>query len=361
MTSPLGYIGWCHQSADDGESKDSRLLMMSPLGTFWPDQVRPGKQAIIQKNRPTVFGESNLRPSGGCTQYQPTKLTCRCLCWDLMRHVWNITSWHNCQWPVAEISCSHMATTPALSCPALWQHETHNTHLTLVINEFSVLYTNHADATHVMDALKENSDVPKDWEATKYCGLTLQWDYNKHTIDICMPGYIEQKLKHFQHVYLKHLKHAPHAWQCPIYVAKIQCTPEPNHMTALDAANWNVFKRLLCTCHWSHEVGCPWHINHAKGQRHSCNHGSDHPSTQTAPHILALHFHATIDLSFSQLGLSSLTTWGECEGLPIWCWLPAILDHRLRGWPHSPQWGWESFLAILVLEWWLILQLERML
>ncbi len=67
-----------------------------------------------------------------------------------------------------------MATTPALSCPALWQHETHNTHLTLVINEFSVLYTNHADATHVMDALKENSDVPKDWEATKYCGLTLQ-------------------------------------------------------------------------------------------------------------------------------------------------------------------------------------------
>ena len=71
-------LWWRHQSAFGGESKDSGLLMTSPPGTFWPGQVRPGEQAVMRKSTGS-FEESNLRPSGGLTQYRPTKLTRRCL------------------------------------------------------------------------------------------------------------------------------------------------------------------------------------------------------------------------------------------------------------------------------------------
>jgi len=65
----------------------------------------------------------------------------------------------------------------------------------------------------------------------------LQWDYNQHTVDISMPGYIEQALMQFRHPHPKCPEHLPHAWQGPTYGAKIQYTPEPDHTTALDAAN----------------------------------------------------------------------------------------------------------------------------
>jgi len=70
-------LWWHHQSTFGGESKDSGLLMMSPLGTFQPGQVRPGKQAIMWKINWQYWGIEPQAP-WGLTQYRPTKLTCRC-------------------------------------------------------------------------------------------------------------------------------------------------------------------------------------------------------------------------------------------------------------------------------------------
>jgi len=86
-------LWWRHQSAFGGELKNSGLLMTSPPGTFWPGQVRPGEQAVMRKSTGS-FEESNLRPSGGLTQYRPTKLTRRweanwssCNCWFQSNHM----------------------------------------------------------------------------------------------------------------------------------------------------------------------------------------------------------------------------------------------------------------------------------
>jgi len=73
-------------------------------------------------------------------------------------------------------------------------------------------YTNQDDANHLLTALHAHYQVTKDWDATRYCSLTLAWDYDNHTINISMPGYIECALLCFHHLHPKHCEHAPHAW-----------------------------------------------------------------------------------------------------------------------------------------------------
>jgi len=107
----------------------------------------------------------------------------------------------------------------------------------LVVDDFAVHYTNKADALHLLTALKDHYQVTEDWDATRYCGLTLQWDYANRTADISMPGYIKRALLLFCHPHPKQPKHAPHTWQRPNYGAKIQYAPEPDHTTALDVAD----------------------------------------------------------------------------------------------------------------------------
>jgi hypothetical protein len=58
-------------------------------------------------------------------------------------------------------------------------------------------YTNRADAEHLMQTLNKRYKVSEDWEGTRYCGLTVAWDYNTRTCDISMPSYIELALQRF--------------------------------------------------------------------------------------------------------------------------------------------------------------------
>ena len=38
-----------------------------------------------------------------------------------------------------------------------------------------------------------------DWTGNRYCGITLDWDYEARTLDISMPGCIEKLLLIFKH------------------------------------------------------------------------------------------------------------------------------------------------------------------
>jgi len=71
-------------------------------------------------------------------------------------------------------------------------HKTWNIAFTLVINDFGVKYSDQCDVEHLM------GNVGQDWKGkqySKYCGLTLEWDYENHTCDISIPGYIEHALQ----------------------------------------------------------------------------------------------------------------------------------------------------------------------
>ena len=126
---------------------------------------------------------------------------------------------------------------PCAFTPGLWRHVTRDIRFTLVVDDFAVRYTNDVDANHLLAALKQHYQVTEDWDAKRYCGLSLQWDYTNRTVDLSMPGYIERALLRFRHPRPKRPEHAPHAWQRPAYGAKVQYAPDPDHTTALNAAD----------------------------------------------------------------------------------------------------------------------------
>ena len=63
--------------------------------------------------------------------------------------------------------------------------------------------------THLVDALKQYYIIYIDWEGNLYCGLTLYWYYNKQTMEISIPGHIQNNLLKFQYLNPKNPENAP--------------------------------------------------------------------------------------------------------------------------------------------------------
>jgi len=60
-----------------------------------------------------------------------------------------------------------------------------------------------------------------------------------------MPGYIERALQQFHHPHPKQPKHVPHSWQHPMYGAKVQYAPNPDHTTALDTTDCKCMQEVI--------------------------------------------------------------------------------------------------------------------
>ena len=136
---------------------------------------------------------------------------------------------------------------PAPITPGLWKHAASDLVFVLVVDDFGVKYTDKADAERLMQTLKELYAVSEDWSGARYCGLTIDWDYPNHTVDISIPGYIERSLQRFQHPPPTRPQHSPHAWQKPTYGAKTQFAPEPDTAPALDAKDTKHVQEVLGT------------------------------------------------------------------------------------------------------------------
>jgi hypothetical protein len=112
--------------------------------------------------------------------------------------------------------------------PGLWTHKTRNTCFTLVVDDFAIKYTKKEDAQHLIDALEKDYTISTDWDATKYIGLTIDWDYAKRKVYIHMPGYLAKALQRFKHPTPAKQQNSPHPHVSPNYGAKVQYTPEDN-------------------------------------------------------------------------------------------------------------------------------------
>jgi hypothetical protein len=127
---------------------------------------------------------------------------------------------------------------PVPLTPGLWRHDTRDLTFSLVVDDFGIKYTNKADADHLIAALTScNYQVSLDWEGSRYCGLSLEWDYLARTCDVSMPGYIARALQRFQHPTPPHPEHSPHEWQRPNYGAKTQYATTPDTAAALNATD----------------------------------------------------------------------------------------------------------------------------
>ncbi len=84
---------------------------------------------------------------------------------------------------------------------------------TLVVDNFTIKYASMEEAHHLIDILKQDYTITIDWDATKYIGLTLKWDYKNQKVYAHMPGY-NQTPKAKQNSLHPHIK--------PQYEAKAQ-------------------------------------------------------------------------------------------------------------------------------------------
>ena len=77
--------------------------------------------------------------------------------------------------------------------PGLWRHVTRPVQFTLVVDDFGVKYVGEENAKHLIKAIKdEGYKLEVDWSGTRYCGITLDWDYDERTLVISMPGYVQK-------------------------------------------------------------------------------------------------------------------------------------------------------------------------
>ena len=81
---------------------------------------------------------------------------------------------------------------PVLSTPGLWTHNIRLTTFTLCVDDFGIKYYDKKDTLHLIDALNEKYNTSVDWEGSKYCGMELNWDYNKGHVDISIPTCIQE-------------------------------------------------------------------------------------------------------------------------------------------------------------------------
>ncbi len=110
--------------------------------------------------------------------------------------------------------------------PGLWTHKTRNISFTLVVDDFAIKYTKLEDAQHLIDALKKDYTITVDWDATKYIGLTIEWNYVNCKVYVHMPGYLSKALLQFNHPQPKKKQNLPHPNIAPQYGAKIQHSPD---------------------------------------------------------------------------------------------------------------------------------------
>ena len=82
----------------------------------------------------------------------------------------------------------------------------------LCADDFGVKYFSKADAQHLIDALEADYKLTIDWTGALYCGLTLDWHYDKGYVDVSMPGYVPGALKRFDHPPPRRPQQAPHKW-----------------------------------------------------------------------------------------------------------------------------------------------------
>ena len=91
-----------------------------------------------------------------------------------------------------------------------------------MVDDFDIKHIDKQHADHLFCTLCAKYDITIDWTGTKFCGLTISWDYTNSTVDISMPGYIHKALHRFQHVAPKCQQHSPSAWSAPAYGASQQ-------------------------------------------------------------------------------------------------------------------------------------------
>jgi hypothetical protein len=130
-----------------------------------------------------------------------------------------------------KLLCKRLAPRGYYKCKntlGLWKHMMRPITFSLVVNDFGAKYENQEDVDHLIAAIKTKYTLTKDWTGDLYSGIKLNWDYDKRTLDILMPGYIIKQLQQYKHASTTQPHHCPFYPQPKQQGSAAQCPIKPN-------------------------------------------------------------------------------------------------------------------------------------
>ena len=126
---------------------------------------------------------------------------------------------------------------PCKHTPGLFTHIERPIFFSLVVDDFLIKYVGKEHADHLLATLRKLYVVKVDWKAELFLGISMEWDYDKRTVDLSMPNYIEQALiKYTEGEARAKQQDSPHKHQTPNYGAKVQYTVDADTSPPLNAS-----------------------------------------------------------------------------------------------------------------------------
>ena len=132
----------------------------------------------------------------------------------------------------------------------MWKHKSHPITFCHFVDDFGVKYWNKKDVDHLIHALKQHYKISFDWKGKHYCGFNLQWNYNKHNVNIIIPDFIPSVLIRFQHTTTK-TTYNPYKQICTYnQIRLIAVRPDtspplsPQHKTKIRHNNWMCHRQV---------------------------------------------------------------------------------------------------------------------
>ena len=100
------------------------------------------------------------------------------------------------------IECKHS--------PGLWRHIFRPVQFVLVVDDFGVKFVGEEHLQHLLTSLRKWYEIHLDTDGRKYVGLDLNWDYTRRTVDVAMRGYVDSKLREYDHKPPTKPQHSPY-------------------------------------------------------------------------------------------------------------------------------------------------------
>ena len=85
------------------------------------------------------------------------------------------------------------------------------------MDDFGLKYLIKDDAHHLITSLQKYCDITIDWSGQNFCGLDIEWNYDKQYVDISMKHFVIKTLRQLQHIFSSKPQYAPHSWTVPNY------------------------------------------------------------------------------------------------------------------------------------------------
>ena len=129
----------------------------------------------------------------------------------------------------------------------LWTHTSRPICFCLCVDDFAVKYVRQEDADHLISAIKKYYPITVDWKATKYIGLTIDWDYPRRKANIHMLGYLDKAFARFKHQNPTKIQRLLHPHVITKYGAKIQYATEDEASPPLSADDTKIVQAVAGT------------------------------------------------------------------------------------------------------------------